>query len=259
MGKQFEAMSTTALRGGPAIVRPGGLRYSTWINTDRRKAVTLHVSANGGYEEGTGRRDFALHPGLTVRPSASINLSLSPGYSRSHNTWQYVAQRDAAGARRYLFGDLQQRTVSLTTRLNYTISPTLSFELYAQPFVSAGDYDGFMHVADPRAASFDDRFEPLGDRAAYDADAGAYQVDADADGTADYSFGNPDFNIRQLRSNAVLRYEYRPGSTLFVVWGQGRTGFTNDGSFGMRRDFADLLEEPSTNVLLIKLNYWLNF
>lgn len=259
MGKQFAAQSTSALRGGPAIARPGGLRYNVWVNSDRRRALTFNASTHGGYEEDTGQWNYGLSSTIGVRPTSSMNLSLAPGYNRNHNTWQYVTQLEAAGARRYVFGVLDQRTLSLTTRLNYTVSPTLSFELYAQPFISAGQYTSFMEVADPRAARFADRFDEFGERATYDPDARAYRVDADGDGVRDFSFGNPDFNFKQLRSNAVLRWEYRPGSTLFLVWGQGRSRSVGDGSFSVERDLEDLLDVPATNVLLIKLNYWLNF
>jgi hypothetical protein len=259
VGKQFEARSISALRGGPSIVRPGGLRYSVWLNSDRRRAVTFNPSMYGGYEEDSGRWDYGISPSVRVRPTSMLDLSLTPGYNRLHQTWQYVTQLDAGGERRYVFAALDQRTASLTARLNYTITPMLSFELYAQPFVSAGRYGDFMEVADPGAARFADRFDEYGSRATYDADARVYRVDADGDGVRDFSVGDPDFNFKQLRSNAVLRWEYRPGSTLFVVWGQGRTRAIGDGSFSLERDFSDLMDAPATNVLLVKLNYWLNF
>jgi hypothetical protein len=151
---------------------------------------------------------------------------------------QYITREESG---RYVFGRLDQTTVAVTTRLNYTFSPDLTLQLYAQPFVSAGDYGDFLQVADPAAADFDERFEP-----------GA------APGF------NPEFNVQAFRSNAVLRWEYRPGSTLFVVWSQGRENFVNDGSFGLTRDFGRLfgtdenMPVPATNVLMIKLNYWLN-
>jgi hypothetical protein len=177
-----------------------------------------------------------------------------------------VTQKDALGSRRYVMARLDQNTLGVTTRLNYTISPTLSLELYAQPFVSAGTYDRFMEVTDPRAPRFRDRFTVFGaDDVSYDADAGQYAVNLDADPAADLRFDDPDFNFKQMNSNAVLRWEYRPGSTLFVVWSQGRTDYLSDGSFGVRRDFGRLMGldgdygVPATNVLLVKFSYWLNF
>jgi hypothetical protein len=266
VGRRFDALTNGTLRGGPAMVRPGGLRYSTWINTDNRKPVRGSFDVWGGYENDGGGRDYGFAPGVTLRPSSQLNLSVNPSYSHADNTWQYVTQQDALGSRRYVLARLDQNTLGITTRLNYTISPTLSLEMYAQPFVSAGTYDRFMEVTDPGAARFRDRFRVFGaDALSYDADAGEYAVDLDGDRDADLEFGNPDFNFKQLNSNAVLRWEYRPGSTLFVVWSQGRTDYLSDGSFGVRRDFGRLMGTdgdhtvPATNVLLVKFSYWLNF
>jgi hypothetical protein len=125
--------------------------------------------------------------------------------------------------------------------------------------VAAGDYGGLKEVTDPRAKQFDDRFAHFGD--ALTLADGVYSVDRNGDGTPEFSFGQPDFNYKALRSNLVLRWEYRPGSTMFVVWSQGRENFEPDGAFHFGRDFRTLFssaEAPSTNVLLVKFNYWLN-
>jgi hypothetical protein len=266
MGKRFAALTNSTLRGGPAMVRPGGLRYSSWINSDNRKSLRASFEVWGGYDNDGGSRDYGFAPGVSFRPSSQLNVSVNPSFSHADNRWQYVTQQDALGSRRYVLAHLDQNTLGITTRLNYTISPTLSLELYAQPFVSAGTYDRFMEVTDPRAARFRDRFRVFGaDAVSYDADAGEYGVDLDGDRGADLEFGDPDFNFKQLNSNAVLRWEYRPGSTLFVVWSQGRTDYLSDGSFGVRRDFGQLMgldgdrTVPATNVLLVKFSYWLNF
>ncbi|HEX2190991.1 MAG TPA: DUF5916 domain-containing protein [Longimicrobiaceae bacterium] len=264
-GRRFEALSNGSLRGGPAIVRPAGLRYSAWVNSDTRKPLRASFDVWGGVDDDGGGWDYGVAPTARYRPSSQLDLSLSPQYRRSHGTWQYVTQDDALGSRRYVMSQLDQTTVTLTTRLNYTISPTLSLELYAQPFVSAGTYRGFKEVMDPRAARFRDRFRPFGQgELSFDSEAGEYRVDLDGDRETDLAFNDPDFNFKQLRSNAVLRWEYRPGSTLFLVWSQGRTDYLSDGSFGFGRDFGRLMgmeddySVPATNVLLVKFSYWLN-
>jgi hypothetical protein len=161
--------------------------------------------------------------------------------SWSRDGLQYVGSAPAANdGVDYLFARLDQTTVSMTTRLSYTFTPDLSLQFYAQPFVSAGNFRDFMRVADPRAEDFRDRYEPV-----------------------EEPF-SPDFNFKQMRTNAVVRWEYRPGSTLFVVWSQGRENFANEGNFSFGRDFNRLfgfdddVPVPATNVLMIKLNYWLN-
>ncbi|MEE8115997.1 MAG: DUF5916 domain-containing protein, partial [Gemmatimonadales bacterium] len=125
----------------------------------------------------------------------------------------------------------------------------------AEPFVSAGRYNEYKQVADPRAARYEDRFDTFGaDRLIVD--NGDVSVDLDRDGTADIEIGNPNFRFLSFRSNAVLRWEYRPGSALFVVWQHGRTGFANNGRFDFAQGVGDLFRQPGENTFLVKLNYW---
>jgi hypothetical protein len=258
-GRRFAATDVVALRGGPAVHRPGGQRWNVWLEGDRRKPVNLNVETWGGIELDTGGRDLGVGARVTVRPTPQVNLSLNPSVNRNRNPWQYVATRDSPEGAHYVLGGLDQTTFSVTTRFDYTLSPALSFQLYAQPFVSAGNYATFLEVRDPRANRFAERFGTLQEgQIRYDADRNTYLVDRDLDGRVDFDFRNPDFNFRQLRSNAVLRWEYAPGSSLYLVWSQGRTGFDIDGTFDFRRDFDLLRQTESTNVLLVKVSYWFN-
>jgi hypothetical protein len=262
INRNQESISTWALRGGPSIVRPG--RTNAWggINSDSRKPVTLNLRAEASREDETGGGHFALSPGVSFRPASHVSLSLSPSITWNEAMWQCAAP--GSGCRvgdRYLFARMDQRTVSLTTRLNYTFAPNLSLQFYAQPYVSAGSYSEFREVVDPRAGSFEGRFRTFtGEQVSRNPETGRYEVrlGGPSQQTADFTFGNPNFNFRQLRSNAVLRWEYRPGSTLFLVWSQGRTGFDNDGTFRFRHDAGELFDAPATNVFMVKLNYWLN-
>jgi hypothetical protein len=267
--RSMGGLNPRSLRGGPALQSPGG--WSGWAGfwSDSRKRVSGGVETSWGFQDQTDGGRWRLGPYVNVRPSSRLTLSLNPSVSRERVATQYVGTFDDArlGDTRYLFAGLRQTTAAFTARLNYTFSPELSLQLYAQPFVAAGEYDGLMEVADPRADAFGDRFRPLGDEVRRC--DGGYGVRPRADGCGDaagfaYTVGNPDFNFKQLRSNAVLRWEYRPGSTLFVVWSQGREHFAADGSFRAGRDFGrlfgmdDAIDVPATNVLMVKLNYWLN-
>jgi hypothetical protein len=270
VARNAEGLSVSQLRGGPAIVTPAG--YEAWggFSSDRRKRVSYGVDLEAWNETGTDGGSFSFGPFVTIRPSSRFDLQLGPDFEWNSSAWQYVGtrtDRGAGGASRWVFGKLDQTTASFTTRLNYIFTPNLTFQLYAQPFFSAGDFDGFMEVDDPRAGGFGERFGELeGDeiRECRGEDGSiSYGVRPTAAGCDDaagfaYRLGNPDFNIRQLNANAVLRWEYRPGSTLFVVWSQGRNDFAPDGRFQLRRGAGDLLRAPGTNVLLIKASYWLN-
>ncbi len=270
VARNAQGLSVSQLRGGPAIVTPAS--YETWggFGSDRRKRVSYGVDLSGWSEAGTDGRSFSAGPFVTVRPSSRFDLQLGPRLSWNNSAWQYVGTRADAGAgnaTRWVFGRLDQTTASLTARLNYIFTPNLTLQLYAQPFLSAGDYSGFMEVDDPRADGFGGRFRTLQEgevRECVTADGAAfYGVRPSAGGCGDaagfaYRFNNPDFNIRQLNTNTVLRWEYRPGSTLFVVWSQGRSEFEPDGRFQLGRNAGDLFRAPGTNVLLIKASYWLN-
>jgi hypothetical protein len=264
-------LSVSQLRGGPAIVTPP--RSEVWggFNSDRRKRISWAADLSVTRETQSEGGSMFFAPSLNLRPSSRFDLTVAPSINWNTSAWQYVGSRsdaNAGGTRRWVFGKLEQRTVSLTTRLNYIFSPTLTLQFYAQPFISAGDFDDFMEVADSRADDFDDRFRQFeGDEIRECTDAGGnvfFGVRPQAAGCAaaagfSYAFANPDFNFRQLNSNAVLRWEYRPGSTLFVVWSQGRSEFTSDGRFQLRDNTSDLFRAPGTNVLLIKMSYWLDF
>ena len=149
---------------------------------------------------------------------------------------------------------LDQTTVGVTARVNYAFTPTLSLQVYAQPFVSAGSYGAFKRVDDPRAMRYADRFDLLDYLPDPD---GGYLADVDGDGTLNH-FSDPDFNAKQFQSNVVLRWEYRPGSAVYLVWTQARDHRADDGSFRVEDDVRRLFAQPPNNVLLLKVSYWLS-
>ncbi|HYR11782.1 MAG TPA: DUF5916 domain-containing protein [Longimicrobium sp.] len=271
VSQNIAGLSVAALRGGPALVSPPSSEVWGGFYSDKRHKVSFGADLNVTRENGTDGSSAWVAPYVNVRPSSRFDLSLSPSITWNTAAWQYVGSRSDAGAadaRRWVFARMDQRTASLTARLNYIFSPTLSLQFYAQPFISAGDYGEFMEVSNARAERFGDRFRTFPDaeiRQCEDEDGNVFfGVRPQAGGCGDdagfgYSFSNPDFNVRQLNSNAVLRWEYRPGSTLFVVWSQGRSDFTTDGRFQLRNNTSDLFRAPGTNVLLIKMSWWLDW
>jgi hypothetical protein len=169
-----------------------------------------------------------VNTGVEWKPAANISLSFGPGLERNLETaqWMNVFDDQLASAtygRRYVFANMDQTTLSGSTRLNWTFTPKLSLQLYMQPLISTGDYRDFKELA--RAKSFD--FNRYGDGAStIDFENGTYVADPDGDGPAPaISFDNPDFSIKSLRGNAVLRWEYLPGSTLYFVWTQSRSDY----------------------------------
>ncbi|HEY4786704.1 MAG TPA: DUF5916 domain-containing protein, partial [Bacteroidales bacterium] len=174
-----------------------------------------------------------------------------------HTRLQYVATDAYQGSPRYLFAELHQKTLSFTFRLNYTITPELTIEYYGQPFVSGGKYTHYKFITNTHAARFNDRYQVLPDNnVTYDLVSNNVNFDENMDGSTDYSATNPNFNFRQFLSNLVVRWEYLPGSTLFLVWSQGRTSTTYDGTFSYGDDMKGLFGTMPHNVFLLKFSYW---
>ncbi len=257
--RRFAHVSNTELRGGPSSRWPGRWTFNANLNSDGRR--TLHGGLGGGFITGDeDSRDYAYGwTSLTYRPSKAINLTLEPTYERDINRNQYVGARAFGDQDRYLFGSLDQRTLSLVFRLDYCATPNLTLQYYGAPFISAGRYRDFKRVTDPRADRYADRSHLFTtDEISRDATGGEYAVDEDGDGTPDYAFGDPDFNVREFRSNLVVRWEYAPGSTLFLVWSQGRSSLGGTGAFDLRGDMDGLFATHPDDVFLVKFNKWLS-
>jgi hypothetical protein len=254
------AFSTEALRGGPALRRPGAWWYYLSLTGDRRKGVVLGASIMLRSEDETRGAWTVLSPSVTIRPSTRMDLTLKPRMEWNREAAQFVSSGTVSDSTHYVFAPLVQRTASLTARLNYTVSPKLSIQVYAQPFVSAGDYRGFSVVRDPHASRETARFTELDGRVTESRTAGgarSYALDLDGDGGPDLDVDDPDFNSRQFRSNVVMRWEYRPGSALFVAWSQSRDGFDADGSFALGRDARKLFGGRGSNTVMVKLSHWI--
>jgi len=246
-------------RGGPVARRASSNYWYLAASSDSRKAVSFYTGPSLGWTA-DGARSFSVDFDITFRPASNINLSVSPGFDHSESTAQYVTAVDDPSAvefsgGRYVFADITRKTISMNTRLNVTFTPTLTLEVFAQPFISSGRYSSFKEFAEPRVL----------DKLVYGEDIGTislddteYLVDPDGDGPAEtFTFSNPDFNFRSLRGNAVLRWEFRPGSTLFLVWTQSRSAVEQVGNMDFGRDLSAMFDAPADNVFLLKVNYWL--
>lgn len=256
LGREDDDLATTALRGGPALRLPG--QWNQWFNfqSDQRKAVQLGMFMFNSFKDEGNTHSHEVGLQSTFRPLNALSLRMNPFYSFNYDDLQYVETAAHNGESRYLFGRINQKTLGVTLRLDYSITPDLTVQFYGQPFVSAGKYSQFKRITAPRAERYADRFQTFGNELSYDQAGETYGVDESGDGAADYFFSKPDFNFRQFRSNLVVRWEYSPGSTAFLVWSQGRTAFEGSGEFSFGDDVKNLFEVYPDNVFLIKLNRW---
>jgi hypothetical protein len=251
--RQSENTSTTFLRGGPSFINPGSTSFNLNLSTDQSKKLSFFLGNYHGFGDVNSTRGDEYYAEVNYRPSNSISISFEPDYGIQNSKLQYVTTTGIDGNPLYLFSKLNQKTISFTFRINYTINPELSIEYYGQPFISAGKYSAFKKITQPDADKFTDRFyEFTPDELTYDQSINTYNVN---DGGS-FSFGNPDFNFRQFRSNLVARWEYLPGSTLYLVWSQGRTSSASSGLFSYGNDMKDLFDEVPHNVFLLKFSYW---
>jgi hypothetical protein len=228
------AISDRLTRGGPLARTPSGWSSDFNVGTDDRKTLSFGLNAHADrYEDGSYTHSIGVT--ATARPRANLQLSAGPTFTRSHDHTGYVSTFDDPTAtltfgHRYLFADLEQRSFELGTRADWTLSSRLSFQLYLQPFVASGDYHDYHSLAAARTRNY----TPF---------TGAV--------------ANPDFNFRSVRGSAVVRWEFRPGSALYVVWNENRADVVPVGDFSFRRDLRAIPTAPSHDVFLVKVSYWL--
>ena len=228
-------------RGGPAVRNSQFISPWGGIEGDGRQVIVPFLWFNYFRTDEGRTTSFNVSPEIDFRVSSRWTGSLSASISKNQDNTQWFGNfTDTASVTHYTFAHLEQRTLSLQWRLNFIATPTLSLQIYAEPFVSKGQYSDVRELDNPRAASYAGRFKPYADTAVSNNPGG--------------------FNFKQFRSNTVLRWEYKPGSTIFLVWTQGREGF--DPAYGNRTfggDFRDLFTRHANNTFLVKVSHWFDW
>lgn len=247
------------LRGGPEGRQPAATQVDLNVNSDSRRPVVMGLGTSYAHDVIDGYFK-GLNLSMDMRPTSNVHLNIAPSWSRLHDREQLV--RTAVDplatntyGRRYVLATLTQSTLSLDTRMDVTMSPTLSFVMYVQPFVSSGRYEDYKELLTPGTY----RFATYGPgQISYDEPNARYVIHPDdAAGAPSFTVGQPNFNVRSLRGNAVVRWDYRPGSSLYFVWQQQRSGFEPIGDFDGRRDVGAIFRTIPTNVFLMKATYWI--
>ena len=220
-----------------------------------RSAATVSTDHNevGGWSRGLGIN-------VRYRPAAALEISAGPSFERTHSLSQYVdAFEDPVAAdtygSRYVFSTLDQEEFSLQTRVNYVLSPKMSLQVYMQPLVSVGALHGVQAVRPPAHLRLHPARRPNRGSLTYDPSTRKYTA-TPADGGATFEFDDPDFNFKSLRLNAIFRWEWRPGSALYLVWTEQRQDDAYPGQFPLRRDLGSTFSAPADDVLMFKLAYW---
>jgi len=246
--------SNSVLRGGPRWRFSQENYQFFFIGSDQRKKLNGVVGLIHSQAKENNFSLLKFESRLNYQPTNALNISLAPEYSISKSKTQYVTQTDYGIASRYILGTIDNHTLIASLRLDYTINPNLSIQYYGQPFISRGRYSEFKYVTNPVAERLTDRYQNY-DSNQISLNGSDFQVDDNRDGMLDYSFKNPDFSFVQFNSNLVLRWEYIPGSELFLVWSQGVTSSIAS-SNGLFEGFeSGILDQRPQNIFLLKATY----
>jgi hypothetical protein len=246
-------------RGGPAALNLPGKFLNFGVSSDGRKKVSIY---QGFFVANNKPNAWSLsgNVGVNYKPTPSITINTGPGFDRSRGNAQYVTtQVDPTATRtygnRYVFGEIDQFDVNLTTRVNWVLSPYMSLAVFAQPLISVARYWDIKELAQPDTFSFLRYGHEIG-RLSYDPANSLYTVNPDDSVNApQFTFSDPNFNLKSLRVNAIFRWEWHLGSTLYLVWTENRQDFSNPGYFSAGHDVGRLLSHPN-DVFLVRLAYW---
>jgi hypothetical protein len=258
ISREGDRISNYELRGGPSIRMAGNVNWEVGINSDYRRRLSFGLGTWASRHDEDSGVSNGVWTYVTWRPSNAIRIELNPSYSHNQPEMQYTTACSVEDDTRYIYAHLDQKTFDLSFRIDYSLTPNLTLQYYGSPFVSAGRYGNFKRITAPRARAYRDRFVFLGEELRYDTGDSYYYVDEDDDGADDYSFSDPDFNVRAFNSNLVIRWQYSPGSSLYLVWSQSRFGYATHGDFELREDLDGLFDVHPHNVFLLKVSRWFN-
>ncbi len=252
---EFNRHDNFMLRGGPTFFMPAYTSIRFNYETNDTKKFYFDIGTRQSWATYSSSRLSSFDAGFTYRPIDALSLAFHPNFSTSKRSFQYVDQFPVNNSTDYLLATINQKTLVFRFMIDYNISPTFTIQYYGSPFISTGEYSEFKRVADGNSSNYNDRFHEFNSsEITQDAD-GNYSVDANGDGNADYSFDNPNFNFKEFQSNLVLRWEFTPGSMLFIVWTQNRVQEEGVGTFTFSDDMKNLFDTYPQDIIMIKLSY----
>ncbi len=257
------SLSAGMLRGGPMMKTPGTVNGRIGFQTDSRKKLEFNFFTNitEGFEDYS--KNSYTEIGVTYKPVNFLRISLSPGYSKSFSELQYVAQTSNNGSDRYIFASIDRKTISASLRINFNLTPDLTLQYWGQPFIASGKYYDHKYILNPMDDTYNDRFHIYSGDEITETD-NSYEIDENLDGDFEYNIGKRDFNVQEFLSNMVFRWEYSPGSTLYLVWSQTRSGYNPSGTMDYFNNMGDLFSHDLfreddnydlKNVFLVKFSY----
>ncbi len=257
LGWGAEHLDTRVLRGGPGLREPGWWSQEVRLNSDSSRDQQWYAGLERTVATDGDVTRSELHTGFSLRALGMLRTSVDVSYEILHDDLQYAATARAESApdpaARYMMGRMDQRTLDTTLRVEANFTPQLSLAWYGDVYLTSGRFSDFKRITAPRADHYADRFVRVAGAAVLDPVLDTYLV---SDPAGDFTFSNPDFNWRALRSNLVLRWEYRPGSTLYLVWTQNRNSAARAAEFSAPDEYRALFRAHPDNTILLKASYW---
>lgn len=244
-------------RGGPLAVSPESYSIGFDFRTDEREKIIFEFDSYTSNSK-VGDNYLGISTEITWKPLTQLLLSFTPSYNININKVQWVTKVPDDKAvltygTRYVFAELNQKSISGDIRIDWTFTPKASLQLFLQPLLSSGVYNNFKELSRPSKLEYN----LYGNSVTFDPAKNEYSIDPQNNGNS-FKFSNPDFNFKSLRANLVFRWEFLPGSTFYLVWTHDKTNLEDPSTFLPKRDFKNLFQSESNNVLLLKFSYWLS-
>lgn len=248
-----QSLDTRILRGGSAMLMPFTWYENLYVRTNNSKKFSCELFTELTKSGNNSTQNYSIQPGIVYSPFNTLKLSTSFNYSSNQNELQYITTATEGSEQKHILGKIDQKTLGITFRIDYNVTPELSIQYYGSPFTTGGKYSGFKKVTDPKADDYYSRFSEL---APVLNDDNNYEVSENNNGTVDYSFKNPNFDFSQFRSNFVFRWEYHPGSQLYFVWSQDRTEYVEPGIQDLGKRMGGIKDIFPNNIFFVKFKYW---
>lgn len=255
-----EVLARSELWGGPALLLPPILSLTAYAESDSRKKLTVKATASQYYGSQKYYRMQRIGIEAVYKPMNTLSVSVNPQLTHGYSELQFVTATSFSGESRYIMARLDRSIIDLSLRINVSLTPEISLQYYAQPYLFSGAYSQFKLITQPRAEVYEDRYHDYTlSEIQYNSQQEIYLIDENHDGTADYGFAKPDFHFLQYRSNMVFRWEYKTGSSLYLVWSQGRTDYDRGGEMLPATYASDLWETRPRNDFMLKVSYLIVF
>lgn len=248
-----KALNTYILRGGPAMFLPANWQGILNFHSDASRKASIGIGTLFSKSYDDAYNSITINSNVSYRPMNTLKFSLNINLSKNTDQLQYVSTQDYNNQPRYILAEINQQTAGMTFRVDYNITPELSIQYYGSPFVTIGKYSNFKRVTNSRSENYNDRFSKFTNSVL---NGEEYKLFENSNSVVDYTINNPDFNFCQFRSNLVAKWEYKPGSSIYLVWSNEQTEYATPGVNNLLTAYSQIKKTYPNNLFLFKLNYW---